>query len=71
MQSKALGNKELEMKFCPECGKEIAVNHYLCDEHGQDTYWDVLQRTLKYHCRVCGKPAANHDKFCRYCGLEH
>ena len=67
-QSRALGNRDLQPKFCPECG-ELAEN-MVCDAHGKQVVM-VASRTLKYTCRMCGSPAANQDKFCRYCGLEH
>lgn len=70
MESKAVGDKVERAQFCPECGTKILYGNFVCNNCG-DKLMDVLNRTLKYSCRVCGRAAANMDKFCRYCGLEH
>lgn len=71
-QAKAIGNREVPAKFCPECGKEVEPTTYgsVCEDH-KDKSLEIHERTLKYNCRVCGNFAANRDTFCRYCGLEH
>lgn len=72
MKSNVLGNKEPDAKFCPDCGVEVAPTRYgsACQDC-RDKGSDEMHRTLKYACRVCGSLAANRDKFCRFCGLEH
>lgn len=55
------------MKYCNQCGNELAKNAKVCPAcRNPRNYSDTVR--LMVHCKKCGKLLGDHDLFCPYCG---